>query len=68
MAPVFTEHVRHFGSSSDPAEKVFPELERLLRQRMRRKGLLSAPPSYLGYDLVHDQATFCLRGSSCSHL
>jgi hypothetical protein len=50
MAPVFTEHVRHFNTGSDPAEKVLPELGKLLRQRMRRRNLLSAPPSYLGYD------------------
>jgi hypothetical protein len=50
MASAFTEHVRHFGAGSDPAVRVLPELERLLRQRMRRRNLLSAPPSYLGYD------------------
>jgi hypothetical protein len=50
MASVFTEHVRHFSTGSDPAEKVLPELKKLLRQRMRRRNLLSAPPSYLGYD------------------
>lgn len=50
MASVFTEHVREFSTASDPAEKVLPELEKLLRQRMRRRNLFTAPPSYLGYD------------------
>ncbi len=48
MASVFTEHVRRFGSASDPAGLVLDELGRLLRQRMRRRNLLTAPPSYLG--------------------
>jgi len=51
MASVFTEHVRHFSTASDPAEKVLVELEKVLRQRMRRRNLLLAPPSYLGYDM-----------------
>ncbi len=50
MASHFTEHVRHFRTGGDPAEKVLSELEKLLRQRMRRRNLHSAPPSYLGYD------------------
>lgn len=49
MASIFTEHVRQFDALSDPAHDVLPELARLLKQRMRRKNLLSAPPSYLGY-------------------
>ncbi|MBV9123314.1 MAG: hypothetical protein JO112_08155, partial [Planctomycetes bacterium] len=49
MASVFTDHVRHFRTAEDPAEKVLPELEKLLKKRMRRRNLLSAPPSYLGY-------------------
>ena len=58
MAWIFTEHVRQFRADSDAAERVLPELERLLKQRMRRKNLLSAPPSYLGYSGVSswDQA------------
>jgi len=50
MASIFTEHVRHFSTASDPAEKVLAELEKLLRKRMRRRNLLTASPSYLGYD------------------
>lgn len=45
----FNDHVRHLGTPADRAEEVLDELERLLRQRMRRRGLLSAPPAYLGY-------------------
>src|SRR5438876_634399 len=48
MGSVFTNHVRHFNAASDPADKVLPALERLLRQRMRRRNLMAAP-SYLGY-------------------
>lgn len=47
----FTEHVRTFGRDCDPAACVLPRLEQLLRQRMRRRNLISAPPAYLGYDL-----------------
>ena len=49
MASIFTEHVRQFRADSDLATRVLPDLERLLKQRMRRKNLLSAPPAYLGY-------------------
>jgi hypothetical protein len=56
MASVLTEHVRHFGTTSDPAEQVLPALERLLRNRMRQKNLLSAPPSVLGYSGVSSWA------------
>ena len=49
MASILTEHVRQFGADSDPTDRILPELERLLKQRMRRKNLLSAPPSFLGY-------------------
>jgi hypothetical protein len=52
MASVLTEHVRHFGASSDPAELVLPALERFLRHQMRQKNLLSAPPEVLGYSGV----------------
>jgi hypothetical protein len=47
----FTEHVRTFGHDCDPAACILPRLERLLRDRMRRRNLLGAPPSYLGYDV-----------------
>ena len=49
MASVLTEHVRSFGATSDPAERVLPALERLLRYHMRLRSLFAAPPSYLGY-------------------
>jgi hypothetical protein len=49
MASILTDHVRDFGPDSDPEARVLPEIGRLLRQRMRRKNLLLAPPSYLGY-------------------
>src|SRR4051794_4426157 len=66
MASIFTEHVREFGPQADPSGRVLPELERLLRRRLRRRNLLAATPTYLGYnhpswevegafeDLVHD--------------
>ena len=49
MASVLSEHVRTFGATSDPSAQVLPELQRILRYRMREKNLLSAPPAYLGY-------------------
>ncbi len=49
MASVLTEHVRTFDAASDPAGQVLPALERVLRNRMRQKNLLSSPPEYLGY-------------------
>lgn len=73
MCGIFTEHVRHFGTPSDPASQVLPELGRVLKQRMRRRHLLLAPPAYLGYvapnwdrdeawqDLVADCYVFILR-------
>jgi hypothetical protein len=51
MCVSFTEHVRTYGRECDPAACVLPQLEQLLRKRMRRRNLLSAPPAYLGYDL-----------------
>src|SRR5262249_47083754 len=51
MCMSFTEHVRTFGRDCDPAACVLPRLERLLKDRMRRRNLLGAPPSYLGYDV-----------------
>jgi hypothetical protein len=51
MCISFTEHVRTFGRDCDPAGCVLPKLEALLRRRMRRRNLLSAPPAYLGYDI-----------------
>jgi hypothetical protein len=50
MASVFTDHVCKFPAGC-AAEDVLRDLEQLLRQRMRRRNLLSAPPAYLGYDL-----------------
>jgi hypothetical protein len=52
MASILTEHVRQFRADSDLAGRVLPEMERLLKQRMRRKNLLTAPPAYLGYPAV----------------
>jgi hypothetical protein len=52
MCTTFTEHVRDFGPTCDPAGCVLPRLEQLLRQRMRRRNLLTAPPSYLGYTAI----------------
>ncbi|WP_162136302.1 hypothetical protein, partial [Zavarzinella formosa] len=52
MASVLTEHVRHFGPDSDPHNAVLPALERILRNRMRQKNLLIAPPGVLGYSGV----------------
>lgn len=52
MASVLTEHVRHFGTSSDPAEQVLPAIKRLLQNRMRQRNLLSARPELLGYSGV----------------
>jgi hypothetical protein len=51
MCMSFTEHIRTFGRDCDPAACMLPRLERLLRDRMRRRNLLGAPPSYLGYDV-----------------
>ncbi len=51
MCVSFTEHVRTYGSECDPAACVLPQIEKLLRKRMRRRNLLSAPPAYLGYDI-----------------
>ncbi len=56
MASVLTEHVRHFGTTSDPAEQVLQALERLLQHRMRQKNLLSASPGALGYSGVSNWA------------
>jgi hypothetical protein len=52
MASELTEHVRHFGATSDPTDRVLPALERVLRYRMRQKNLESAPPEVLGYSGV----------------
>jgi hypothetical protein len=48
MASAFTEHVRNFRGDQDAPEEVLRDLGELLRQRMRRRGLLSAPPAFLG--------------------
>lgn len=52
MCLSFSEHVRTFGRDCDPEACVLPRLEKLLRERMRRRGLLTAPPAYLGYDIA----------------
>jgi hypothetical protein len=57
MCTTFTEHVLDFGPNCDPAGCVLPRLEQLLRQRMRRKNLLTAPPAYLGYGVPSWDAT-----------
>lgn len=49
MCLSFTDHVRTFGRDCDPEACVLPRLEKLLKQRMRRRGLLSLPPGFLGY-------------------
>jgi hypothetical protein len=49
MCTSFTEHVRDFGPDCDPADCVLPRLKKLLKQRMRRRSLVSAPLAYLGY-------------------
>lgn len=51
MCVSFTEHVRTFGRDCDPAACVLPQLEKLLRKRMRRRNLVAAPPKFLGYDI-----------------
>lgn len=50
MCLSFTDHVRTFGRDCDPEACVLPRLEKLLKQCMRRRGLLSQPPALLGYD------------------
>ena len=57
MASVLTDHVRHFGATSDPTEEVLPALERLLKHWMRQKNLLSASPELLGYTYVASWTT-----------
>jgi hypothetical protein len=72
MASLFTEHVRNFRPDAGDTERVLAELERLLKRRMRRRNLLSAPPAYLGYggpswyaedafdDILHDCYIFAI--------
>ena len=57
MASVLTDHVRHFGATSDPTGEVLPALERLLRHHMRLKNLLGAAPEVLGYSGVSSWTT-----------
>jgi hypothetical protein len=49
VTSVFTQHVRNFRGEGDAPQDVLRELAELLRRRMRRRHLLSAPPAYLGY-------------------
>lgn len=56
MCLSFTDHVRTFGGDCDPEARVLPRLEKLLKQRMRRRGLLFLPPSFLGYDVPNWEA------------
>lgn len=60
MDSVLTDHVRNFGPNSDPTGQVLAALERLLRQRMKEKNLMSAPPEYLGYP---EHADWRVRGA-----
>lgn len=57
MCISFAEHVRTYGRDCDPNACILPRIEKLLKQRMRRRNLLSAPPAYLGYDLPSWEAT-----------
>ena len=51
MCMTFAEHVRSFGRDCDPAACVLPRLEKLLKNRMKRRNLFTSPPAYLGYDI-----------------
>ena len=47
----FTEHLKNFGLNRPLQPDLLAGVEQHLKQRMRRRGLLTAPPKYLGYDV-----------------